>query len=575
VRSKAVCAAVVAATFGIALCIGGRLGLVEPTESRYAEIGREMQASGDFVVPTFDGAPHVEKPPLTYWALAASYAALGVNDVAARVPGLLAGVAIVLLVAAGVRRTPRGPGEDGVARGRLALVVLATMPAFLAQAAAVMTDVWLMLSMTAAALALLESDRTGGRPGLRWTLLLHGALGVGFLAKGHLPLAFVLGSASLTALIRRDARILRPFADLRGLLLLVAIPLPWFLLAERRLPGLLDLYLGRRLVGGLASAQEFHRNPWWSVWLPLQGALPWLFAVPGALVALSRERGFVRGPALPLLVLALASPVVFTLAPSRLPNYGSPMVPFLAWIVAAGSPAAPLRDGSARALAPGERAWHVGLGAGNVLVAVALGVGGCLYASVAGDAGGLVPAARTVGPILALAFAGAALATLFLPWRTRGGPADRRVARSVVLVGLGLLATLAVTFVWRSNPWVDRDLARRLAEVRSPAEEVGVAVPRSGNWGLLPFYLREEVRFFDYPEHLRLRPPEVDAPERFRPPEALAPWFGAPSRRWLLVRKKDLERTEDSVAAMTLRTVPHWTLVENGRYAVVTNLPLP
>src|SRR6478736_5379963 len=54
--------------------------LFDPDEGRYAEIPREMLASGDWVTPTLNGYKYFEKPPLQYWATAAIYSAFGVHD---------------------------------------------------------------------------------------------------------------------------------------------------------------------------------------------------------------------------------------------------------------------------------------------------------------------------------------------------------------------------------------------------------------------------------------------------------------------------------------------------------------
>src|SRR5437868_3488240 len=58
--------------------------LTEPDEGRYAEVPREMLASGDWIIPHLNGFPYLEKPPLQYWTTAASYAVFGQEPWVAR-----------------------------------------------------------------------------------------------------------------------------------------------------------------------------------------------------------------------------------------------------------------------------------------------------------------------------------------------------------------------------------------------------------------------------------------------------------------------------------------------------------
>src|SRR6185369_1388999 len=55
--------------------------LMDSTESRYAEIARKMQETGNWITPQFDyGVPFWGKPPLSTWLAAAAMSLFGVNE---------------------------------------------------------------------------------------------------------------------------------------------------------------------------------------------------------------------------------------------------------------------------------------------------------------------------------------------------------------------------------------------------------------------------------------------------------------------------------------------------------------
>lgn len=79
--------AVLVLTFAVMyLSLLGARPLVEPDETRYAEIPREMIASGDWVVPHLNGVVYFEKPVLGYWVNAISMKIFGENRFAVRFP---------------------------------------------------------------------------------------------------------------------------------------------------------------------------------------------------------------------------------------------------------------------------------------------------------------------------------------------------------------------------------------------------------------------------------------------------------------------------------------------------------
>src|SRR5437879_13299298 len=75
-----------------------QFGLIGADEPRYAQVAREMLERHDWITPVFAGHPWLEKPPLYYWQAILAYSALGVSDVAARIPAAIDAALLVIAV---------------------------------------------------------------------------------------------------------------------------------------------------------------------------------------------------------------------------------------------------------------------------------------------------------------------------------------------------------------------------------------------------------------------------------------------------------------------------------------------
>ncbi len=72
--------------------------IIDRDEPHSPRPSREMLQTGNHVVPTFNGAPRYNKPPLIYWCQSWSFRIFGENILAARLPSLLATAATAFLL---------------------------------------------------------------------------------------------------------------------------------------------------------------------------------------------------------------------------------------------------------------------------------------------------------------------------------------------------------------------------------------------------------------------------------------------------------------------------------------------
>jgi len=314
--------------------------LTDNTESRYAEVAREMAVSGDWVTPRLGGEPFWAKPPLSTWASAAGIVALGSNELGARLPQWLFGVVILGLTFVSGRML------YGAHAGALAMVILASTPLFLVLAGGVMTDPALAFATTLAMTAFIGAWRSNASSNRRcWGYVFFIALALGLLAKG--PVALVLTGLPVFMWLlwqRNWPDLWRSLPWLSGSLLMLAIALPWYLLAEHRTPGFLNYYLiGEHISRFLdsqwqgdlyGSAHSRPRGMIWGFWV--LAALPWsivIVTLAGRLLV--RHRGAWRTilaepfNAL-LLTWSLAPMIFFSFSGSILPTYVYPGLPAMA-----------------------------------------------------------------------------------------------------------------------------------------------------------------------------------------------------------------------------------------------------
>ena len=327
-----------AALFLLLLLLAALRPLALPDEGRYAEIGRWMLQSGDWLTPRLNGIPFFHKPPYLYWLEAASQAVFGVNAWAARlVPMLHAGLMLLALYASARRLT-----SEAVARR--AVWMLGSSLAFLLGGQYVNHDMlvaaWIGVAIWCFALAFLHGDRPQASLA-RWGFV---ACALGVLSKGLIGLALP-GLVLLVWLIwTRQLKKLLYLPWLSGLALFGVIALPWFWLAERRFPGMLDYLVGTQQVSRFSTTSFNNGQPWWFYGLCLLVLLfPWAFFALNQAVAQVRRAPLAinlvangkAGRALCWIWL-LAIIGFFSIPSSKIIGYALPVMPPLALLAALG-----------------------------------------------------------------------------------------------------------------------------------------------------------------------------------------------------------------------------------------------
>src|SRR5215475_11293864 len=86
------------AAFTFFTCIISPPSLMDDVDAVQAQIARNMLDSGDWVTARLDGIAYLEKSPLKYWMMAASFKIFGVHDWVARLPVSLSAVVLCWLV---------------------------------------------------------------------------------------------------------------------------------------------------------------------------------------------------------------------------------------------------------------------------------------------------------------------------------------------------------------------------------------------------------------------------------------------------------------------------------------------
>src|SRR6478609_17092 len=314
----------------------GAFGLTGADEPRYAQIAREMLARHDWIVPTLNGSPWLEKPALLYWKIMNSYAVFGVSDWAARIPAAFHATAVVFGIFFFMRRFRFASELD-------AAMIAASSAGMIGFGRGASTDMLVSAPFALAMMCWWTWRQTNKK---LWLLLFYGMLGVGALAKGPVAPALAVLIVGAYAVLRRDGKIFLRSLSLIGFALFAAIVLPWYLAVQHKVPQFFRVFFIEHNLERFGTNLYQHSQPFW-YYIPvfLLAALPWTFFALPALVEAGRNAFRRESPEsstataddglASFLFLWIVVPIIFfSISRAKLPGYILPAVPAAALLTA-------------------------------------------------------------------------------------------------------------------------------------------------------------------------------------------------------------------------------------------------
>jgi len=527
--------------------------LLSSDEGRYAEISREMFASGDWVTIRYNALKYFEKPPFHMWVTALSYTIFGVGDWQARLCVALSGmVGLIATMFAATR-------WYGIRAGLLTGLVLVAAPMWSVASHFNSLDMTLSGAMACVLAFMLVAQHPDATPAARryWMWACWVAMGVAILSKGLVGIALPGLVLVIYTLISRDFGLWRRLHLISGIALMLIVTVPWFWLVSTRNPEFPNFFFIHEHWQRYTSTVHSRGGPvWYFVPLLVAGFVPWLGLAPrmwevvrddGAAARVATVRRL--RPALLLAVWAIAIFVFFSLSDSKLPGYIVPVFPALGMLAAMALERI------------GERGWRQQFNAMLVIMAIGL-LASPVVATLHSNHTATADYRRYavwVAAAFVVMLAGTWLARRLL--RTHG------LMPSIVVYTLALFTGFTAALLGHETIGGPASGASLVPAIRAVLKD---DMPIYGVRTLdhtLPFYLRHTTVMVEHPDELEFGTQQE--PQKWLPTldSFIARWHEGPPALAIM--------SADTYHELTTRQVPMHLVAQDQRRIVVANFPVP
>jgi 4-amino-4-deoxy-L-arabinose transferase-like glycosyltransferase len=312
------------------LYVLGARTLVPTDEGRYAEMAREMLATGDWITLRLNAIKYFEKPPLQTWMNTLTFAVFGLGEWQARLWTGLCGLFGVVLVAGTGRKV------FGSRAGFISGVVLGSCFMWSALGHVNTLDMGLsaMMALSLCSLLIAQRDEATEKERRYWMLVCWAGMALAVLSKGLIGIVLPGAVLVLYTLFSRDWAVWKRLHLGLGIPLFFLIAAPWFVLISLKNPEFPQFFFIHEHFQRFTS-KIHHRYAPWYYFIPLLivGIIPWLGAFFQSLWFSRDEAKQSFQPKKILLIWAVFIFVFFSISDSKLPSYILPIFPALALLI--------------------------------------------------------------------------------------------------------------------------------------------------------------------------------------------------------------------------------------------------
>ncbi|MBC7490674.1 MAG: glycosyltransferase family 39 protein [Glaciimonas sp.] len=307
--------------------------LVPSDEGRYAEMAREMVATGDWVTLRLNGIKYFEKPPLQTWMNALTFEVFGLGEWQARLWTGLCGLFGITLVAFTGRKV------FCERTGFFAALVLGSSFLWAGLGHINTLDMGLagMMTLSLSGLMLAQLGEATAAHQRNWMLVCWAGMALAVLSKGLIGIILPGAVLILYTLFSRDWSIWKRLHLIKGLVLFFVITMPWFILISLKNPEFPRFFFIHEQFERFTS-KIHHRYgpPYYFIPILLLGIIPWLGVLFQSLWNGAHERNASASfqPKKMLLIWTVFIFVFFSISDSKLPSYILPIFPSLALLIA-------------------------------------------------------------------------------------------------------------------------------------------------------------------------------------------------------------------------------------------------